>query len=277
MRCDSVASRSLTPTRCLAHSRHSPSLSSCLCVCVCVCHLSSIYAAHSTLSAFILLGFYFAIFQRRFMAGRGSWSWRWSWSRRRSMTSVAAACCCCCAVNADNNVDDESHWCALRRWRRRRQRWRPFTHDARWARVSLSVSLCVCVCVHHTRTHEQLHIKHIKLRFINNVSNLWFGSCCGSDTLAVPPPPSLSLSLSPSLPCCSSQLAACHFWSPVFYYFYCLPRTHLGKVQSTHHHPRAFLLLAPCSLPLFDLPPPSEHICHVHRATQKDKRTKISS
>lgn len=230
----------------------------CLAACVCerVCHLSSIYAAHSTLSAFILLGFYFAIFQRRFMAGRGSWSWswRWSWSRRRSMTSVAAACCCCCcccAVNADNNVDDESHWCALRRRWRRRQRWRPFTHDARWARVSLSLCVCVCVCecVHHTRTHEQLHIKHIKLRFINNVSNLWFGSCCGSDTLAMPPPPSLSFFLSPSLSCCSSQLAACHFWSPVFYYFYCFPRTHLGKVQSTHHHPRAFPLLAPCPCP----------------------------
>lgn len=140
-----------------------------------------------------------------------------------------------------------------------------------WCALSpcVPVCVCMCVCVHHTRTHEQLHIKHIKLRFINNVSNLWFGSCCGSDTLALPSP--LSLTLSSSQSCCSSQLAACHFSSPVFYYFYCLPRTHLGKVQSTHHHPRA------SSLPLLDLPPPSEYICHVHRATQKDKRTKIST
>lgn len=126
--------------------------------------------------------------------------------------------------------------------------------------------VCACVCVRWTHTHThtlaQLHIKHIKLRFINNVSNLWFGSCwlrlrrcCPvslSLSLTLARSCSLSLALSPSL---LPPFSACHFRLPFFFIiFYCLPRTHLGKVQSTHHQPTPHTPPhAPCQSP----PPPS--------------------
>lgn len=162
-----------------------------------------------------------------------------------------------------------------------------------------ALSPCVRVCDGHTHTHTHsgpASYKTYKVALYQQCVQfmVWF-LLAAAQTLLPSLPVSVShsspllLPLSRSLSLSPAAFLSLPLSSPVFFYYFLLLAADALRQSavnpSSTHNPYTTPLPLPEPPPLppvrpppgSDLAAPSASICHVHRATQKDKRTKISS